>query len=196
LVDGIVNTLGAKRHLASARAAASLAGRSTVAIVVTAGVLAATALVNRQLAKRAERRHRPIGQFLDVDGIRLHYLERGEGDPLILLHGNGSMIEDFETSGLIDMAARRHRVIVFDRPGYGYSERPRGTIWTPEGQADLLHRALNHLGVARATVLGHSWGTSVAIALALQYRKAVRGLVLACARRCGRPVATCDPGDR
>ncbi len=174
-----VTILAAKRRLVPARGAGSLAGRSTLAIVAAAGVLAVSALVNRQLAKRAERQNRPIGRFLEVYGVRLHYLERGKGDPLILLHGNGSMIEDFEASGLIDMAAKKHRVIVFDRPGYGHSERPRGTIWTPEAQADLLHRAMERIGVSRATVLGHSWGASVAIALALKYPKAVKGLILA-----------------
>jgi pimeloyl-ACP methyl ester carboxylesterase len=175
----IVKMLRDARRRLPARLPESLAGRSTWTVVAAAGVLAATALVNRQLARRAERRHRPIGKFVRVDGIRLHYLERGHGDPLVLLHGNGSMIEDFETSGLIDLAAKKHRVIVFDRPGYGHSERPRGTIWTPEAQADLLHRAMAKIGVPRATVLGHSWGASVAIALALKYPKAVTGLVLA-----------------
>lgn len=174
-----VTMLGTKRHLVPAGEAGSLVGRSTLTIGVAAGLLAISALVNRQLAKRAERRYRPIGRFLTVNGMRLHYLERGEGDPLILLHGNGSMIEDFESSGLIDMAAKKYRVIVFDRPGYGHSERPRGTIWTPEAQADLLHRAMQKIGVSRAIVLGHSWGASVAIALALKYPKAVNGLILA-----------------
>ena len=174
-----MNTLEAKRHLLPARGAGSLTARSTLTIVAAAGALAVSALVNRQLAKRAERRNRPIGQFLKVDGMRLHYLERGKGDPLILLHGNGSMIEDFEASGLIDMAAKKYRVIVFDRPGYGHSERPRGKIWTPEAQADLLHHALGQIGVSGATVLGHSWGASVAIALALKYPEAVKGLILA-----------------
>lgn len=170
-----------KKHLLPARAARSLSGASTLTktLAVAAGVLAVSALVNRQLAKRAERRNRPIGQFLEVDGIRLHYLERGEGDPLILLHGNGSMIEDFETSGLIDLAAKKYRVIVFDRPGYGHSERPRGTIWTPEAQAALLHHALTQIDASPAIVLGHSWGASVAIGLALKYPKAVKGLILA-----------------
>jgi len=143
------------------------------------GALAVSAIVNRQLAKRAQGRNRPIGQFIEVDRVRLHYLERGKGHPLVLLHGNGSMIEDFEASGLIDIAAKKYRVIVFDRPGYGYSERPRGTTWTPDSQADLLHRALKQLGIARAIVLGHSWGASVAIALALKYPKAVSALILA-----------------
>jgi pimeloyl-ACP methyl ester carboxylesterase len=153
--------------------------RSTLAAAMAIGALAVSAIVNRQLAKRAEGRNRPIGQFIEVDGVRLHYLERGKGNPLVLLHGNGSMIQDFEASGLIDIAAKKYRVIVFDRPGYGYSERPRGTTWTPNSQADLLHRALKQLGIARAIVLGHSWGASVAIALALKYPKAVSALILA-----------------
>jgi pimeloyl-ACP methyl ester carboxylesterase len=168
-----------RARLVTTRNAALLGERSTLAIAVAAAALVVCAVVNRQLAKRAERHNRPIGRFLDVDGVRLHYLERGQGEPLVLLHGNGSMIQDFEASGLIDMAARRYRVIVFDRPGYGYSERPRGTIWTPAAQAELLHQALAQLGVSRATVLGHSWGASVAVALALKYPEAVSGLVLA-----------------
>src|SRR4051794_1696772 len=47
---------------------------------------------------------------------------------LVLLHGNGSMIQDFESSGLLAMAAKKYRVIAFDRPGFGHSERPRATI--------------------------------------------------------------------
>jgi pimeloyl-ACP methyl ester carboxylesterase len=113
-----------------------------------------------------------------VDGVRLHYLERGAGPALVLLHGNGGMIQDFLSSGLVDEAARRHRVIVFDRPGHGYSTRPRGTLWTPEAQADLLAAALRHLGVERATVLGHSWASMVAVALAERHPDLVGGLVL------------------
>ena len=148
-------------------------------IVIAAGALAVSALVNRQLAKRAERRNPPLGRFLEVDGVRLHYIERGKGEPLVLLHGNGGMIQDFAASGLIDTAAKQYRVIVFDRPGYDYSTRPRGRVWTPEAQADLLHRALEKIHVSRAIVLGHSWGASVAVALALKYPESVRRLVLA-----------------
>lgn len=151
----------------------------TASAVAIAGALIVSALVNRAMAKKAERDNPPAGRFVEVDGVRLHYVEHGEGEPLILLHGNGSMIQDFQSSGLIDMAAKKHRVIVFDRPGFGHSERPRTTIWTPEAQADLIHKALTKIGVSRATVLGHSWGASVAVALALKYPEAVAGLVLA-----------------
>jgi pimeloyl-ACP methyl ester carboxylesterase len=163
-------------HKGSAIAKAHLL---TVAAVTTVGALAISALVNRRLARDAERDNPPAGQFLEVNGVRLHYVERGSGRPLVLLHGNGSMIQDFESSGLIDLAAKNYRVIVFDRPGFGHSDRPRNVVWTPAAQADLISNALNRLGISEAIVLGHSWGASVAVALALKYPRLVQGLVLA-----------------
>jgi pimeloyl-ACP methyl ester carboxylesterase len=143
------------------------------------GALAVSAVVNRQLAKRAEQRNPPVGRFIKIDGVWLHYVERGAGAPLVLLHGNGSMIQDFDSSGLIDLAAETHRVIVFDRPGFGHSERPRDVTWTPSAQARLITHALQRLGVTKPLVLGHSWGASVAVAMALEFPDFVRGLVLA-----------------
>jgi pimeloyl-ACP methyl ester carboxylesterase len=152
--------------------------------VVTASVagvaaLAVSALVNHRLAKDAERRNPPKGRFLDIDGVRLHYVERGTGQPLVLLHGNGSMIQDFESSGLLERAAKSYRVIVFDRPGYGHSARPRNVLWSPDKQADLIEKALRQIGAAPAIVLGHSWGASVAVALGLEFPACVKALVLA-----------------
>jgi pimeloyl-ACP methyl ester carboxylesterase len=141
--------------------------------------LAALALINNRAARKAERDYPPTGKFLTIDGCRLHYVEQGEGDPLVLLHGNGSMIQDFKSSGLMDLAAKDHRVLVFDRPGYGHSDRPRTSIWTADLQADLICKALQRLSIARALVLGHSWGASVAVAFALKHPAMVRGLVLA-----------------
>ena len=89
------------------------------------------------------------------------------------------MIQDFESSGLVDLAAKNYRVIVIDRPGFGHSSRPRNVVWTPDAQAQLIRRALERLGVSQAIVLGHSWGASVAVALALKFPDMVRGLVLA-----------------
>jgi pimeloyl-ACP methyl ester carboxylesterase len=142
------------------------------------GALALSALVYDRLARKAERDNPPLGLVLDVNGVRLHVVERGQGKPLVLLHGNGSMIEDFVSSGLVDAAARTRRVIVFDRPGYGHSERPRTTVWSPEAQADLIAAALTRLGAAGVTMLGHSWGCLVAVALARRHPTLVGGLVL------------------
>jgi pimeloyl-ACP methyl ester carboxylesterase len=115
---------------------------------------------------------------LEVDGVRLHYLERGKGTPVVLLHGNGVMAQDFVASGLLDRLSLRYRVLTFDRPGFGYSARPRSRLWTAEAQATLLHHAWKQLGIEPPLLVGHSWGTLVALALALNPAVEVRGLVL------------------
>jgi pimeloyl-ACP methyl ester carboxylesterase len=69
-------------------------------------------------------------------------------------------------------------VIIFDRPGFGYSERPRGRSWTAAQQAELLHKALRQLGIERPVVVGHSWGTIVALELATNHQADTAGLVL------------------
>ena len=140
--------------------------------------LGGAALFNWSKAKQAERENPPLGQFLTVDGVRLHYLVRGEGSPIVLLHGNGTMIEDWIVSGLLDRLAKDHRVIAFDRPGFGHSERPRSTIWTPAAQATLIAAALDELKVERPLVVGHSFGTLVALALALNHPEKASGLAL------------------
>lgn len=150
---------------------------STGAAIVGLGLLASWLFV-RARSRRAEREHPPTGRFITVDGVKLHYLERGQGPALVLLHGNGVDATDWEHSGLLDAAAEHYRVIAFDRPGFGYSERPRSTVWTPDKQARLLHHALQELKVESAIVVGHSWGTLVALSLGMQVPDVVRGLVL------------------
>jgi alpha/beta hydrolase fold len=132
------------------------------ALPIAAGVVVAavaSALLNRWLAQKAERRNPPIGRFITVEGVRLHYVERGTGTALILLHGNGSMIQDFQCSGLIDLAAKKYRVIAFDRPGFGHSDRPRSTIWTPEAQADLIGKSESHQRSPRMPENDCAWHT-------------------------------------
>src|SRR3954447_23555603 len=154
--------------------------RSRAGAVLAAGAaaLAASALYNTLRARRTEREHPPAGRFVEVGGVRLHYLEKGEGPPVVLLHGNVVTAEDWVLSGVLDRVAGRHRVVAFDRPGYGHSDRPRGSAWTAAAQAELLREALARLGVERPVVVGHSWGTTVALALTLADPAAVRGLVL------------------
>lgn len=141
------------------------------------GAALTAAWVERR-SRRAEREQPPAGRLLDVDGVRLHVVERGEGPPVVLLHGNMVTQRDFEASGLLDRLARNHRVIAFDRPGFGHSSRPRDRLWTPTAQAELLHAALAQLGVGQAVVVGHSMGAMVALALALDHPQDVRRLVL------------------
>src|SRR5437763_4997500 len=63
------------------------------------------------------------GEFVSVEGVRLHYLSRGEGRPVVMLHGNSGFAHDF-ASVLGAMDGREFRALAFDRPGHGFSERP------------------------------------------------------------------------
>ncbi|MET3997861.1 pimeloyl-ACP methyl ester carboxylesterase [Bradyrhizobium sp. JR7.2] len=150
-----------------------------VLLIVFAG-LVVLILGNIAFQVTAERKNPPIGVITDCDGVRLHYIERGDAAApcVVLFHGNGTMIQDLVLSGLVDRLAHNYRVVCFDRPGFGYSDRPRTRIWTPTTQAALFAKALDQLGVRNPVVLGHSWGTLVAIALALRSGYAVSGLVL------------------
>ena len=164
--------------------------------LLAAGALAlagAALIVNRRSAA-AERSHPPLGSFVTSEGVRLHYVEHGNGPPVVFLHGNGVMVEDMLISRVFDQTARSCRAIAFDRPGFGHSERPRGHSWTAAAQAALLPRAFALLGIDRPIVVGHSWGTMVALALALDHPEHVSGLVLASGYYypTARPMSSCS----
>jgi pimeloyl-ACP methyl ester carboxylesterase len=105
----------------------------------------------------------------------LHYVEAGVGPSVVLLHGLGAMLEDFQLSGVLSLAAKQFRVLAFDRPGYGHSE---ASALDPHAQARLLHQAFEELGVGRPLLVAHSAATQVALAYALQFPRQLRGLVL------------------
>jgi pimeloyl-ACP methyl ester carboxylesterase len=160
------------------RTRGSLLRRRGPMLVGTGVALAAMALFVQSRSRQAERENPPTGKFIEVDGVRLHYIERGQGQPVVLLHGNGTMMQDFDISGVPGLAADKYRVIAFDRPGYGYSDRPRSTIWDPVAQAELLYKALQQLNVEHPVIVGHSWGTLVAVALGLEHPEYVASIVL------------------
>ena len=147
-------------------------------LLAAGGALAGLALVNRVQSQRAKREHPPLGRLLEVGGTRLHYLERGSGPPILLVHGNGTMVEDWIISGLLDELAKTNRVIAIDRPGFGHSSRPRGTSWTVQRQAGLLAEALRLLDAEDVIVAGHSFGALVTVALALDHPERLRGIAL------------------
>ena len=157
--------------------------RAVPALAATAAGLALAALVNAARARAAEAATPPAGQFVTAGGVRLHYVDRGPraaaGPPIVLLHGNGSLVQDFLISGVVERLAAHHRVVVFDRPGSGYSERPAGRPWGPAEQAAVLVAAAAQLGVERPVVVGHSWGTLPAIVWALDHPDRIGALVLA-----------------
>src|SRR5690349_19886652 len=114
----------------------SMPSRTGTILGLAAAAVAGAALFNAVRARKAERDHPPAGRFVAVDDVRLHSLERGEGPPVVLIHGNVVTAEDWVWRGVFDRVAERHRVIAFDRPGFGYSDRPHGHLWTATQQAD------------------------------------------------------------
>ncbi len=152
----------------------SLTAKLVVGVIVAAALLPAyTALATW----RVEQRYPPQGEFITVEGIRLHYTDEGSGPPIVLLHGASASLRDFQAS-LIPGLAKHHRVIAFDRPGYGYSERPAGAWLDPAQQAALVSAALAKLEVEQPLVVGHSWSGAVVLAYMLNHPADLAGGVL------------------
>jgi pimeloyl-ACP methyl ester carboxylesterase len=152
--------------------------RKIAVAALCGGALGAAWLVNDRRERRALARNPPAGHVLSLGRARLHVHVAGSGPDIVLLHGNSSMVPDFLTSPLHLMLTKQRRVWTFDRPGFGHSNRPEGTIWTADAQADLILRAMHRLGIGQAEVLGHSWGCLVAIAMASRAPGIITGLHL------------------
>lgn len=159
---------------------------SLIAFLLLA-TLAGCAVVDRRADHReaqAEALFPPEGQFIDVDGRRVHAVVTGSGPDLVLIHGASGNTRDF-TLSFVDRVKDRYRVIVFDRPGMGYTDRAdpayrnpfNASSESPAEQAAMLQAAAAQLGAERPIVLGHSYGGAVALAWALNHPDDIAGLV-------------------
>ncbi len=125
---------------------------------------------------RAEASHPPRGRLIEVGGTTVHAEVMGEGPDVVLIHGSSGNTRDM-TFILAPLLAERYRVIVFDRPGLGFTDHlhPRGASIVE--QAELLCRAARHLGAERPVVMGQSYGGAVALAWAVHHPEALSALV-------------------
>lgn len=133
------------------------------------------------IVRRIEAENPPRGLFVDVDGGRIHVARRdpvGEARAdVLLLHGaSGNQADMMEALG-DRLAAQGFRVFAVDRPGHGYSDRI-GPSHALNGQAVVIRRALEALGVHRAIVVGHSLGGAVADNFAIDHGDFAQGVVL------------------
>jgi pimeloyl-ACP methyl ester carboxylesterase len=129
------------------------------------------------VASRVAHDHpRATSKFVNVEGANLHFVIRGSGRPVVLIHGNPGSCQDW--SRLYTPLSAKYQAIAFDRPGHGHSDRPNHHDVTVEVQAQLLCAALDQLKVERPILVGHSWGGALALAYALEYSRDVSGLVL------------------
>lgn len=155
----------------------------TLALIIIAALLGASMLVTLIGSWLIALMHLPRGRRIDIGGSRQHIVEvrpadrEPDGLPLVLLHGAGCNLEDMWLALGWPLAAR-HRVILVDRAGAGWSERRGRTSSSPAVQAAMLRDALDRLGIARAVLVGHSWGGALALAFALDHPQRTAGLVL------------------
>ena len=115
-------------------------------------------------------------RWLDASAGRVHYIDEGEGPPLLFLHGNPTW--SFVWRGVITRLRRRFRCIAVDYPGFGLSEHPSGYGYTPREHADVVGELIKSLGVTGLTMVGHDWGGPIGMRAALDHPARIRALVM------------------
>ncbi|NJO35970.1 MAG: alpha/beta hydrolase [Rhodospirillales bacterium] len=118
----------------------------------------------------------PGAQFLQTRSGRVHVLDMGQGPPILLLHGSGRGLIDWQ-QGLAQRLAEHHRVIAFDYYGSGFSERRPQFVYGYDLWVAQAVDVLDALDVERATVVGHSVGGAIACIFAVEHSERVSGVV-------------------
>jgi pimeloyl-ACP methyl ester carboxylesterase len=121
---------------------------------------------NAARREKIDAQFAPIGQFITVNGARVHYKTSGHGPDIVLIHGASGNLREWEF-GLRAALETRFTVTAFDRAGHGHSDAIAGGN-TLAAQAAHLRAACAALGIRTPVLLGHSYGGSVALAWALQ----------------------------
>lgn len=147
-------------------------------LVALAVVICALILWSAYVSRGVERWVPMDGRQVEVPGVRIHYVETGPADApaIVMIHGIMSQLRVF-TYALAGRLAGDRRVIVMDRPGWGYSTLT-GARLDLAGQADAVAAAIRALGIEKPLLVGHSMGGAVSLALALRHPGLVRGLGL------------------
>jgi pimeloyl-ACP methyl ester carboxylesterase len=124
---------------------------------------------------RASVPNSEYSHFADIDGVRLHYQEKGTGAPLVLIHGYTS--STYSWKDVFEPLSKTFRVIAVDLKGFGFSGKPDGD-YSRRAQAVLVTHLLDHLKIEKAWLCGNSMGGEVALNVALANPQRVAGLIL------------------
>jgi len=129
--------------------------------------------------------------YADVNGLHLYYEEHGEGPPLVLLHG-GLMTIELNFRVALPVLAEHHRVIAVELQGHGRTADVDRAPTFPNFAADVV-ALLDHLGLARADVVGFSLGGLTAYEMAISYPERIRRAVVASADHRNDRAGEADP---
>ena len=125
--------------------------------------------------------------FVTPGGINVHYLEAGEGPPVLLVHGLATSMVTWYCN--IDaLVSGGYRVLALDLPGHGDSDKPKDLDYEPAGAAELIQQFLIALGLDRISLVGNSAGGLVVSLFSLAYPQQVEKLVLVAPGGMGRHV--------
>ncbi len=150
-------------------------------LVTVVAALAILALVTQAGVFALQRAYPGRGRMIEVAGATLNVVDIGPrdaaGPPVVMIHGASSNLEVMRQP-LGEMLARKHRVILIDRPGHGWSTRARREDSTPAIQGRMIDEALEKLGVGPVILVVHSWSGALGARMALDYPERVAGLVM------------------
>lgn len=144
-----------------------------VLLLIVVGLIAFTAFT----ARRVEKALPPRGKFLELDGARIHYLDKGSGPAIVLVHGLGGQMGNF-AYGVFEQLTNEFRVVAIDRPGSGYSTRTSDDAAQLAAQAAYVAGFIRKLGLDRPLLVGHSLGGAISLRVALDHPEAISGLAL------------------
>lgn len=121
-------------------------------------------------------------QSFDSDGVRIAFVDEGQGEPILLIHGFASNLATNwrDAHWLRSLTGAGRRAVAFDNRGHGKSEKLYDpALYGAPAMAEDARRLLDHLGIERADVMGYSMGARIAAFLAFAHPERVRSLVLA-----------------
>jgi pimeloyl-ACP methyl ester carboxylesterase len=151
--------------------------RWSVAVLVVLLLLLALGIRRDRPAKEVEARWAaPPSQFAAVDGMRVHYRDRGQGPAIVLLHGSNASL--FTWEGWVETLARDHRVVTLDLPGHGLTGPDPEARYSAQEMADFLDRFATALHLERFSLAGNSMGGGVALCYALAHPDKLDKLIL------------------
>jgi pimeloyl-ACP methyl ester carboxylesterase len=97
-------------------------------------------------------------KYFDANGVKVRYIEQGNGEPVVLLHGIGGSVQSWVDAGVFDALAADHRVIALDARGHGKSGKPHDPKQYGREMALDVVRLLDHLAIRQAHIVGYSMG--------------------------------------
>ncbi len=115
-------------------------------------------------------------RWFDADVGRVHYIDEGEGPPILFLHGNPTW--SFLYRGIVIRLRKHFRCVAVDYPGFGLSEAPVRYGYTPAEHANVVRSLVRHLDLTDLTIMGQDWGGPIGMRVAVDELERLRALVM------------------